>query len=420
MTRPSGRSGSIAPLRDATFRLFFAARAFSMLGSAMAGVALAFAVLDLTGSTSDLGLVLAARSIPMVLLMLMGGVVADRLSRSMILQVSNLGAAVTQGMVAALLLSGHPPLWSIIVLEFANGAIVAFTFPALQGIVPQVTPREHLQQANALMAMARNATSIVGPSVAGLVVVTIGSGWAIAFDALTYLVAALWMGRLRVPAMERSGGGSVVHDLRIGWTEFSSRTWLWLIVAAAAVLVCMQVGVITTLGPAIAKDTIGKGPWGLVLSAEAAGFLLMSVLLLRMSIRYPLRSGMLGLATPAVLMVLLGVHPTTLPLLAAGFVSGMGTEMFGIGWTTALQEHIPLESLSRVSSYDALGSFVAMPVGQILAGPMAGWFGRDNVAVGGGLIFAATALATLASPSVRNLQRVAVVETNPVLDEQSP
>jgi MFS family permease len=345
----------------------------------------------------------------MVLLMLMGGVVADRLSRSMVLKISNLGAAVTQGTVAVLLLSGHPPLWSIIVLEFANGAILAFTFPALQGIVPQVTPREHLQQANALMAMARNATMIVGPSVAGLVVVTIGSGWAIGFDAFTYLVAALCMGRLRVPAMERSGGSSVVHDLRVGWTEFSSRTWLWLIVAAAAVLVCVQVGVVSTLGPAIAKDTIGKGPWGLVLSAEALGFLLVSVLLLRVSFRYPLRVGMIGLGMPAVMMLLLGVHPTTLPLLAAGFVSGMGSEIFGIGWTTALQEHIPLESLSRVSSYDALGSFVAMPVGQILAGPMASWFGPDKVAIGGGIVFAATSLATLASPSVRNLQRVALV-----------
>jgi MFS family permease len=402
------------PLRDATFRLFYSARAFSMLGTAMSAVALAFAVLDLTGSTSDLGLVLAARSVPMVLLMLVGGVVADRLSRSLILQVSNLGAAVTQGIVAALLLSGHPPLWSIIVLEFANGAIVAFTFPALQGIVPQVTSREHLQQANALMALARNATSIIGPSVAGLVVVTVGSGWAIAFDAFTYLVAAVCMARLRIPAVERTAdGGSMVADLRMGWSEFRSRTWLWLIVAAAAVLVCVQVGVLSTLGPAIAKDTIGKGPWGLVLSAEAAGFLLMSLLLLRISFRYPLRAGMLGWATPAVLMVLLGARPATVPLVTAAFLAGMGTELFGIGWTTALQEHIPLESLSRVASYDALGSFIAMPVGQILAGPMAGWLGRDRVAIGGGIIFGVTSLAVLASPSVRNLQRVAVVQPDP-------
>jgi MFS family permease len=401
-------------LGDATFRLFFSARAFSMLGSAMAAVALAFAVLDLTGSTSDLGIVLAARSVPMVLLMLVGGVVADRLSRSRVLQVSNLGAAVTQGAVAVLLLSGHPPLWSIIVLELTNGAIVAFTFPALQGIVPQVTAREHLQQANALMALARNATSIIGPSVAGLIVITIGSGWAIAFDAVTYLVAGCCMARLRVPAVERSaGGGSMLQDLRVGWTEFRSRTWLWLVVAAAAVLVCVQVGVLSTLGPAIAKDTIGKGPWGLVLSAEAAGFLLMSVLLLRVSFRYPLRAGMVGLAMPAVLMVLLGARPATVPLVTAAFVAGMGSELFGIGWTTALQEQIPLESLSRVASYDALGSFVAMPVGQILAGPMARWFGRDQVAIGGGIIFGVISLAVLAAPSVRNLQRVGVVRSDP-------
>ncbi len=398
---------TLAPLRERSFRLFFLGRALSMLGSAMAGIALAFAVLDLTGSASDLGIVLAAFSIPMIVFMLVGGVVADRLSRSLILQVSHLGAAATQGIVALLLITGHPPLWSIVVLEFVNGVIVAFTFPALQGVVPQVTRREHLQQANAVMALARNATTIIGPSVAGLLVVTVGSGWAIAFDSFSYLVAGACMARLRLKAAERSTSSSMIHDLRVGWTEFSSRTWLWVIVLAAGVMVCVQVGVLSTLGPAIAKDSIGKGPWGLVLSTEAVGFLLMSLLLLRVSIKYPLRVGMLGWVLPAALMIVLGIHPSTLPLMAVAFLAGMGTELFGIGWSTALQENIPLESLSRVASYDALGSFVAMPVGQLLAGPLAGLFGRETVAVGGGVIFGVTALATLASSSVRNLQRSA-------------
>jgi MFS family permease len=397
---------SVAPLADAAFRIFFIGRLFSLLGTAMAGIALAFAVLDLTGSASDLGIVLAARSTPMVLLMLVGGVVADRFSRSVVLQLSNLGAAATQGAVATLLLVGHPPLWALVGLELINGVIVAFTFPALQGVVPQVTPRAHLQQANALMAMARNSTAIIGPALAGLVVVTIGSGWAIAFDAFSYVVAAICMASLRLPSAAEGERGSMLRDLKVGWKEFSSRTWLWLIVSSASVLVCIQAAIVFTLGPAIAKDTIGKGAWGLVLSAESVGFLVMSAAMLRLHFQFPLRAGMIGWTLPALPMLLLGLHPSTLPLIAAAFVAGMGTELFGIGWDTALQEHIPLSSLSRVASYDALGSFIAMPIGQILAGPIAGWLGRETVVVAGSIIFAVTALATLGSSSVRNLERV--------------
>ena len=397
---------ALAPLRDRRFRLLFTGRAVSMLGSSMAPVALAFAVLDLSDSAAVLGIVLAARSIPMAAFMLVGGVVADRFSRSVVLQVSHLLSAATQGAVALLLLTGHAEVWSLVLLEAANGTVTAFTFPAMNSIVPAVVQRSFLQQANALLSFARHGLYVLGPTVATVLVVTVGSGWAVAFDALTWLVAAWCMGRLRLPAFERSESTSMLHDLRVGWGEFTSRSWVWIIVAAFGAMNAIHVGVWFTLGPVIAKDTFGPGPWGWVLSAEALGLLLMTLVLLRVTLRYPLRAGMLGMLTMTAPFLVLGVDPSVLPLMALSFAGGAGLEVFGIGWSTALQEHIPEEVLSRVFSYDALGSFLAIPVGQLLAGPLASWFGAQEVAIGGAILYALLVSATLLSPSVRNLERV--------------
>jgi MFS family permease len=399
---------SLAPLRSARFRWFFAGRTASLLGNAMVPVALAFAVLDLTGEVSDLGLVLAARSIPMVALILLGGVVADRMSRSQLMLLSHTGAALTQGAVAVLLLSGNAELWMLVALEFANGTLFAITFPALQGAIPQVAERQHLQQANAMLAFSRNTAMIVGPSIAGLLVVTVGSGWAIAYDSMSFAVAAYCMSRLRLPALERAEPTSVLHDLRVGWSEFTSRTWVWVVVAAFAVLNMIHAGVWFTLGPSIAKDTIGEGQWGLVLSAEAVGLIVMSLVLLRVSLRYPVRAGMIGMTSFGLPMAMLGMEPHVVALVVSAALAGAGMEVFGIGWQIALQEHVPGEVLSRVASYDALGSFVAVPIGQILAGPLAAVWGTRDVVVAAAALYIVVGFATLLSRSVRDLERVVV------------
>ncbi len=205
-----------------------AGRFISTMGSVMAPVALTFAVLDLTDSPSALGEVLAARSIPLVLFLLIGGVVADRFSRSLVMQLSHISAALTQGLVAVLLLTGTAELWMIITLEALNGIVSAFTFPAMQGVVPLVVPRSHIQQANALLGFTRNGLSVLGPTVAAIVVVTAGSGWAIAVDAVTWAVAAFCMSRVKVPPAIRSseapdvdgprsqGGLGLVHRAHLG------------------------------------------------------------------------------------------------------------------------------------------------------------------------------------------------------------
>jgi MFS family permease len=398
---------SLSPLRDARFAWFFGGRFVSMMGSVMAPVALTFAVLDLTNSPGALGAVLAARSIPLVLFLLIGGVVADRFSRSMVMQASHLTSAATQGLVAVLLLTGTAELWMVITLQALNGIVSAFTFPAMQGVVPLVVPRTHIQQANALLGFTRNGLSVLGPVVGALLVVTVGSGWAIAVDAASWLVASFCMSHLKLEgAMKMKGPRtSMVRDLKEGWDAFTMHTWVWVVVVSFGVLNAIQAGALLTLGPAIARQTIGISGWGYVLSAEAVGLLLMTFVMLKVRLRRPVRAGMLGVGLLGGPMVVLGVHPALLALLPLAFLGGCGLEIFGIGWQTALHENIPNEVMSRVASYDALGSFVAIPIGQLVYGPLAQAFDITRVMLLSGIAYIAISLVTLMSSSVRNLER---------------
>lgn len=398
---------ALSPLRDRRFAWYYTGRLISTTGSTMVPVALAFAVLDIHDSPGALGAVLAAQSIPMVAFLLIGGVVADRFSRSLVLQLSHLFSTLTQGAVAALVITGSAELWMVIVLEVLNGTVLAFSFPAMNGIVPQVVPRPYLQQANALLSFSRAGLAVLGPTLAALLVVTVGPGWALAVDSLTWLLAAGCMARVSLPprAEDPEAPRSMARELREGWGAFTAHTWLWLIVAAAGVGNAIHAGAWYTLGPALAKDSIGERGWGMVLSAEAAGILVSTVVMLRVRLRRPLRAGMLGVAAFGAPCVMLGIAPQTWPLMALAFLAGVGLEIFGIGWNTALHENIDERVLSRVSSYDALGSFVAVPLGQLGFGALALAFGTRNVLVAAGVVYTVVALATLLSASVRQLPR---------------
>ncbi len=401
---------ALAPLRDRRFAWYYSGRVISTVGSVIAPIALTFAVLDLTDSASALGVVLAARSIPLVALMLIGGVIADRFSRSMVMQLSHVLSAVTQGMVAILLLTGVAEIWMIVILEALNGTVSAFTFPAMFGVVPQVVPRSHLQQANAMLGFSRNGLAMIGPTIGAILVVTVGSGWAVAVDALTWAVAAACMAKVKLAAAVSAGkveAPSMWRELREGWSAFTAYTWLWVVVVAFGLLNAIHIGAWFTLGPTVADDTIGRVAWGWVLSAEATGLLTMTLVLMRWQLAYPVRAGMLGIAILGGPFVVLGLDPSVLPLLLLAFAAGCGQEVFSIGWSTAMQENIPNEVLSRVSSYDALGSFVAIPIGQLTFGPLAAAFGTRDVLVLSGVAYIAICLVTLLSRSVRDLPHIA-------------
>jgi MFS family permease len=274
-------------------------------------------------------------------------------------------------------------------------------------MVPQLVPRDQLQRANALLSLSRGGLTIIGPTLGALLVVTAGPGWALAVDAATWLVAAALLTPVTVSARPRDGEQpGTLAELRAGWTFFRTTTWRWVVVLAFGVLNAIHSGAWFTLGPAVAKDTIGEQGWGYVLSAESLGLLVMTLVLLRLPLRRPLLVGMLGCALMGLPMVLLGLTPGLLLLVVATFVAGAGIELFSMGWNLAMQEHIEDDMLSRAYSYDALGSFVAMPVGQLLYGPLGEAFGFHDVLVVSGIGYAAVALLTLSSRSVRRLARV--------------
>lgn len=396
---------ALAPLRDARFAWYYAARVVSTAGSAMAPVALAFAVLAITHSATALGLVLAARTVPMVLFLLVGGVVSDRFSRTAVIRTANLLSGVTQTVAAVLVITGTANLWTLVALEALNGTVAAFTMPAMQGVVPQLVPRDQLQPANALLSFSRSGLTIIGPTVAALLVASVGPGWGLAADALSWLAAALLIGRVTLPPMPRRTDGSMIRELREGWAVFTGNTWLWAVVAGFAVMNAIHAGAWFTLGPSIAVGTFGARGWGLVLSAESVGLLLTTLVMLRVRLRRPLLAGMIGMLCFVGSLAVLGAAPHVVPLMIAAFVGGAGMEVFGIGWNVTMQENIDGSLLSRASSYDALGSFVAIPLGQMLFGPLGEAFGARSVIIASAGVYALAVLLVLSSRSVRDMRR---------------
>jgi MFS family permease len=343
-----------------------------MLGTAVAPIALAFGVLDLTGSKSDLGFVLAANWVPQLVLILLGGVFADRLPRNLVMVGANAVSAAAQGAIAVLLLTGHARLWHLIALQVLRGAAFSFFFPASQGLVPETVPIGELQPANVLFSMTRNGTNIVGAALGGALVAATSPGWALAFDGATYLVSAVVFAGMRLPPRAASiEAPNMLRELREGWTEFVSHRWLWVIVVAAGI---GNMAWITgnVYGPLVAKQSLGgPAPWGAIAACEAVGLLLGGFLLLRYRPERPLFVGTAALAAGALPLLFLADWRWTPAIAAAFLLAGLSLEVFNTTWTTVLQQHIPLDKLSRVTSYDALGSFVFIPLGLSVAGPVA-------------------------------------------------
>ncbi|MCD4533983.1 MFS transporter [Nocardioides sp. cx-169] len=404
MSRPP----ALAPLREQNFRWYFLSRLVNMVGATMASVALAFAVLEVSDSPSALGTVLAAMSIPLVIFLLVGGVVADRFGRTLVIQTSNLVSGLCQLGIAALVLSGHAQVWQLVCLAAVIGTSSAMGFPALASVLPQLVSRDQLQQANVLISMMRGSLTVIGPSVAGILVVTVGPGWALAVDGVSYLGAAALLLRVHIPApVRREDQPSIMVELREGWTVFRATTWLWVVVLTFSALNAIHAGTIFTLGPVLAKQSdIGERGWGLILSAEAVGLLAMTLVMSRVRLERPLLFGMLGIGALSLPMLMLGLYPQVAAVMAVMVLAGAGTEIFNLGWNLAMQEHIPDDVLSRAYSYDALGSFVAIPVGQLLFGPLGAAFGVQQVILVGGIGYAAIVALALTSRSVRGLQRV--------------
>jgi hypothetical protein len=396
-----------AALRAPDFRLLFFGRTVSMFGSAMAPVALAFAILTtLHGRATDVGYVLAARQIPVIVLLLVGGVWGDRLPRHHVMVVSNAISGTSQAAVAALLLSGHARLWELGALAAVNGASSAFFVPASSGVIPQIVETQLLQPANALLRLSMNATNIVGAAIGGVLVAVTNPGTAIAIDAGTFTFAALMFTRMRLPAGLRVEGSTVLHELREGWHDFWSRTWLWAIVLQFSVVLAALTGTTMVLGPAVAKSHLGgAAAWGAILTAQSVGLVLSGALMLRWRPHRMLRVATLAMIPTAVLPLALARPEPLVVIIAASFAGGVCLEIFGVMWQTTMQQEIPPHMLSRLTSYDALGSWALMPLGLVAAGPIAAVIGDQTSFVGAAAIDVGAALLVLLSRDVRQLSR---------------
>jgi MFS family permease len=397
------RSG---PLGQRNFRLYFLGRTTSFVGSSFANVALAFAVLDLTGSKADLGLVLAARSIPQILFLLVGGIWADRLPRHRVMVLSNVASGISQGAIAVLVLSGQAEVWHLALLGAINGLSSAFFFPAALGIVPQTVPQRMLQSANALLSLGNNVSWLGGAALGGLVVGLTSPGIGIAVDAASFFLAAILLAMIKIPKTLRMEASNFLAELKDGWREFASRTWLWVIVLQFGFVNAVELGAQGVLGPAIADEHFGGATaWGLIVTASALGSIAGGLILLRLQPRRLLLAATLGfLLTIPFLVGLAGPVPF-LALVALAALGGIGVETFAVLWETTIQQEIPQEKLSRVSSYDALGSFALIPLGLAIVGPAAELFGtRETLLVAAAISLTAT-LAVLLVPDVRRIER---------------
>jgi MFS family permease len=399
-------TSSFQVLAERPFRHVFAARAVSLLGTSMAPVALAFAILGQPGgSATRLGIVMAGRSVAQVAFMLFGGALADRFPRYRLMVGSALLGFAAQGTIAALFLTGTPPLALLTALSVVNGAAAALFFPASRGLIPQLVPGPRRQSANALIRLSENSASLAGAALSGVTVATIGSGWALAVDAATFLASAILVLTARAPAGRHATGHlTVLADLREGWQEFRTRTWVWVIVAQFALINLCFSPTINVLGPVVARQHWGGAlAWSLVVTANAAGLIAGSLLAMRLRPAFPLLVATLatfGFLPPFFLLAL--PAPPWLAALSM-LINGLTLDIFEVLWLTALQEHIPSDKLSRVNSYDALGSFALGPIGLLLVGPVSAALSARDTLIAAGTLVAIGNLAALLTPAVRRL-----------------
>lgn len=395
-------------LRDEAFLLLLITRTLSMLGLAFAPVAIAFGVLELPGATaSTLSAVLASESVALVLFTLISGVIADRYPRHRVLQVAEAANAVLHVAIGAMLLTGHAPIWALMVMTFLAGMAGALVWPAMTGIVPQIVPANALQDGNALIGLGGNTARVGGLVAGGIVVVAIGGGWALVVAGVVFAVAGLCVGQLRLAPTPRDAdsGPSVWTDLRDGWQEFRSRTWLWVCVLQFSAFVMVYQAAHLVLGPVVAKDALGgPGAWSTILVVEAVGLILGGLLAMRWRPTFPIRVVVLLSLLGAPPYLLLGLHAPLAAIAAASFALGLAFEMLTIFWQTTMQREIPAEALSRVSSYDALGSLALGPLGIILAGPLADAYGAHHILLACAAVMVVTSLASISVPSIRNLR----------------
>lgn len=382
------------------------ARFISNLGNGLSPIALAYGVLSLKGATgSDLSLVMAARVTPMIIFMLLGGVIGDRFKRNRIVGGTDVIGSLFAATSAVSFIDGFASVWLLCLMGGLFGILNALWWPAMSGVLPEILPKQSLQKGNAVVGLLSNFGFVAGALAGGTIVTLFGSGWALLVDAISFLVAGLLVWNIDLPPMPVRERNSMFHDLKVGWFEFISRSWVVAIVISFTFMNLCFEATVSVLGP-LAFNSGGHGPrnWSFNLAAITAGMIVGGIASFKIHFSRPLVLGMLSIALVPAWIYFMGFKLPLAIILVGAFVAGVAVEIFGVVWSTSMQTNIPEQSYSRVVSYDAFGSYALAPLGIAFAGPVASWIGISHTLLVAASIALFVALIPLVLKSVRDLK----------------
>ena len=391
-----------------------ASRFISNVGNGISPIALAYGVLSLPGATGkDLSIVMAARFVPLLGFMLFGGVIADRFQRNRLVGSSDMIGSFIAGVSALSLIAGFSSTWLLAVMGGIFGILNAIWWPAMSGVLPEIVPKEKLQQGNAVVGLLTNIGYIVGTLSGGVIVSTVGAGWGLMADAITFFIAGIIVWFLPITGRAKDKSPGIIHDLKVGWREFVSRSWVIAMVFTFALINMAFESMLSVLGPLNFNDPkTGPQHWSYNLAGLSIGMLIGGIWILKVKVGRPLFLAMVLIAISAIWDFTLAFDAPLAISIAASIFSGISLEIFMVTWNTSLQHHVPEESYSRVSSYDTLGSFGIAPLGIVIAGPLAMHFGVNTLLVITGLTTLIASVASLFVPSVRNLRNDLVAKND--------
>ena len=381
-------------------------RFISNVGNGISPIALAYGVLSLEGSDgSDLSIVMAARFVPLIGFMLFGGVIADRFQRNRLVGGSDMIGSFLAAVSAISLIAGFSSVWLLATMGALFGILNAIWWPAMSGVLPEILPKEKLQSGNAIIGLTTNIGYIVGTLSGGILVATVGAGWGLLIDAISFFFAGLIVWFLPILGKAQDASPGILHDLIVGWREFISRSWVIAMVFAFSLINMAFESMLSVLGPLNFNDPVtGPKQWSYNLAALTTGMLIGGIWVLKVKFKKPLVVSMILIAISSIWDFSLALDFPVIVTLLAGVFSGISLEVFMVTWMTSLQSHVPEESYSRVSSYDTLGSYGIAPLGIVVAGPLAMHFGVNTILFVTGLTTLIAASLSLLVKSVRNLE----------------
>jgi MFS family permease len=395
-------------LRHHDFRNVWLAQSTSALGDGVVIVALALFVTELTGDPTQVGIVLAANLAPLIAFLLIGGVWADRLPRQRVMVSADVVRAALQALLALLIFTDEIQIWQLVVIQACYGSAQAFFQPAYTGIVPRTVPPGEVQEAQALSSLTLNLAELLGPAIATALVLGVGAGWVFLLDAVTFVVSALLLSRVRAAGTAPAPGErrTVLAELGEGFREVSSRPWLWVTVVVFALAVPLGYAPLFVLGPTIAKETYDSAAvFGIVTAAFGAGALTGALIGLRWRPRHPMRAAFLMIAVWPLMLVSFALGAPVALVLPLAVATGAGFALFEVFWDTTMAERIPAHALSRASAWEWMGSLALLPLGYLLAGPAADASSAETVMVTGAILTAIAIAIGLIPRDTRTLTR---------------